>query len=808
MGKEKILGRGEINIYHKEEEVKAVPPKGGERKRDVISFRSIIHPNNPYRRSFDFCSVLLVGYLMWKIPFDIAFDWNENSDFEGFILGVIDFWFAIDIMLNFKTGFLKNGTAVMHRKKVFNHYLYGWFLIDLLGTVPFELFVSSNSGASNSTNRKTLKLAKYFKIPKLLRISRVLKYFRAQKHVFDLVKVFLLIIVSIHMGACVWVQALAPCPLDGDIHKLEFVSEFPHCNETKVYDLYAESFHISTSMILGVSNNHLVITQGELTTYLDTNIEGKQGLFLLSIVYMIYGLYMASLLFSEMSVYIAGKTQGSSAFQQKVDRVRHEFEYYNVPTDLQNQVKAYHDYIWINQKQYDDSIGLLSDKQMSTDLQRKLALHLYKDVVMHISFFAHVDDTVLGQICLSLKTLIFLPYDMILFKGDVGKELFIIAKGVVEVLRDDLPPEKRKDANIILLRSGSFFGEIALVMEVRRTCSVMAKTVCEINILMQRTFDDILREHPDFARKMNELVVARQLETSIATAHGRTQGSMKVRQSDLNFANKSVEKKMKAGLDRRASRRKTIVKTSGQMEALFPEGGPHVKEADSGTVELKSLRSYSEKRKAEDGSEGREVKETVSDSGNKPGTSDDLVSIDIEKLGGNRVAKSPELHEGSDTGGDDGIPIIEKKISFRHAPIEEQHTNIFDDLERRKSLGEDYNSAIKEANDQDARDHVQTQMSLGRVETGSGIVDVSKVHSSILAGGEGSSKQNEQKIHSRLSNTERMLHALMNKLDIKENDFVDVSDDEDGSQEGEEESVPPEKEGNDEAPVEKGIADA
>jgi len=82
----------------------------------------------------------------------------------------------------------------------------------------------------------------------------------------------------------------------------------------------------------------------------------------------------------------------------------------------------------VNQKQYDDEIGLLSDSQMSSDLQRKLALHLFMDTVKHISFFADVDDTVMGEICLSLKTLIFLPEDMILFKGDVGRELFIVAK--------------------------------------------------------------------------------------------------------------------------------------------------------------------------------------------------------------------------------------------------------------------------------------------------------------------------------------------------------------------------------------------
>ena len=139
---------------------------------------------------------------------------------------------------------------------------------------------------------------------------------------------------------------------------------------------------------------------------------------------------------------------------------------------------------------------------------------------------------------------------MILFKGDVGKELFIISKGVVEVLRDDLPPSKRRDAPQILLKNGSFFGEIALVMEVRRTCSVRAHTVCEVNILQQDAFDSVLRENPHFARRMNELVVARQLDSCMARSHQKGV-DFQVSQSDMDLAILAMEKNMKEGLERR-----------------------------------------------------------------------------------------------------------------------------------------------------------------------------------------------------------------------------------------------------------------
>ena len=67
----------------------------------------------------------------------------------------VDFWFAIDIILNFRTGYVNHGTVVMDPKKIASNYLSSWFLVDLLGTVPFEQIISSNV-----SSRKSLKLVK------------------------------------------------------------------------------------------------------------------------------------------------------------------------------------------------------------------------------------------------------------------------------------------------------------------------------------------------------------------------------------------------------------------------------------------------------------------------------------------------------------------------------------------------------------------------------------------------------------------------------------------------------------------------
>ena len=727
------------------------------------------------RRGFDLITVFLVTYLIFKIPFDVGFDWYENSYTEEAWLICLDVWFTMDIMLNFKTGYISNGTAVMHPKKVRYHYLAGWFLVDLIGTIPFKYFVTDGEKG------KSIKLSKFFKIPKLLRISRVLKYMRNNKQVYDIFKVFVFIIISLHLGACLWVLVIDPCKEGYDM------LESPWCNQDWVYDVYAESLHISTVMMLGISNSHIMGANQTLDTKIPQDNLNKSQLHIISILFMVYGLYLGALMVSEMTVYVMGKTQGSSAFQRKIDRVNHEMEYYAVPFELRGKVKAFYDYIWVNQKQYDEQIGLLSDKSMSTDLQRQLALHLFKDVVSHISFFADVDDIVLGQICLSLKTLVFLPQDMILFKGDVGKELFIIAKGVVEVMRDDLPKDKRAMANQILLRSGSFFGEIALVMEVRRTCSVQARTVCEINILLQSTFDDVLREHPDFAKRMNELVVARQMETSMARL-GVDLNNTKFRQADLDFANEAVNAQMQAGLYRRENSRET-----GHGAHAPKLSKDHTSTLSMSSTSLLNKKIFPVAAEAEE-------QMTIESSSPRSQTNSNGIT---------RERESSSL------------------LTMRQDPNNQSVSNLFDELERRKSVGD-----IKETDDskkleyaQDGSDEPSAEENVGpgdeRRHTKNTIhghfnaantYDIGKVHPSILLGGSGDNNaaqsqkgsnrvatvlMNQQQaaggsfkaeeevkeINKRMLRTEKLMEQILNKLDTDALDKLDtdaLEDDDEG----------------------------
>ena len=176
---------------------------------------------------------------------------------------------------------------------------------------------------------------------------------------------------------------------------------------------------------------------------------------------------------------------------------------------------------------------------MSEDLRRRVALHLFLGVIETIPFFSGIPDRFLGTLCLALETKIFLPFDCIIYRGEVGKEFYIIESGTAEVLLDcyaenigthdahepvvssdeDLTnesktkedeatdPSAREGQEPVLLSAGAFFGEVALVMETRRQATVRAVTLCEILVLQRSVFDEMMQEVPDFASQIRELAL-------------------------------------------------------------------------------------------------------------------------------------------------------------------------------------------------------------------------------------------------------------------------------------------------------------
>jgi hypothetical protein len=168
-----------------------------------------------------------------------------------------------------------------------------------------------------------------------------------------------------------------------------------------------------------------------------------------------------------------------------------------LPRSLSQRIVKYHSYLCMhhNESAYSALFGGLS-----VNLSIELKLFLFRKLLREAPFFQELEPHIVHELVLCFKEAVHSPGDIIIRKGDIGKEMFFIVKGSVEVLGDNGSLLAEKTA-------GDYFGEVALVVKrTRRTAYVRAKTYCILAALTQTKLDEALVSNPAQLERMEERI--------------------------------------------------------------------------------------------------------------------------------------------------------------------------------------------------------------------------------------------------------------------------------------------------------------
>ncbi|GFS22475.1 potassium voltage-gated channel subfamily H member 8 [Elysia marginata] len=98
-----------------------------------------------FKIGWDWLILLCTVYIAIMVPFNAAFRkfaFRKSGRFREFMYidAGVEVLFAIDIVLNFRTTYLnKSGQVVYESRLIAMNYISGWFLLDLLAAIPFDL---------------------------------------------------------------------------------------------------------------------------------------------------------------------------------------------------------------------------------------------------------------------------------------------------------------------------------------------------------------------------------------------------------------------------------------------------------------------------------------------------------------------------------------------------------------------------------------------------------------------------------------------------------------------------------------------
>lgn len=127
----------------------------------------------------------------------------------------VDILFLIDIIIIMNSAFYdeRDFKLIQERDEIVRQYVKGWFLIDILAIIPFDLFI----GQKNKEGNELARMSNIISLTKLLRVAKIARdRNNIMRYVHKLLKIgiafqrliFCLIIFFLfcHVTACIWIM--------------------------------------------------------------------------------------------------------------------------------------------------------------------------------------------------------------------------------------------------------------------------------------------------------------------------------------------------------------------------------------------------------------------------------------------------------------------------------------------------------------------------------------------------------------------------------------------------------------------------
>uniref|UniRef100_A0A672LRX5 Potassium voltage-gated channel subfamily H member 6-like n=1 Tax=Sinocyclocheilus grahami TaxID=75366 RepID=A0A672LRX5_SINGR len=460
---------------------------------------TILH-YSPFKAVWDWIILLLVLYTAVFTPYSAAFLLNEQEDERRRTCGytcnplnvvdlVVDVMFIIDILINFRTTYVNhNDEVVSNPTRIAQHYFKGWFLIDIVAAIPFDLLIF-RSGSDEPQTTTLIGLLKTARLLRLVRVARKLDRYSeyGAAVLFLLMCTFALIA---HWLACIWyaignVERTSSARVGGmKIGWLDNLADQigKHYNDSDFFsgpsikDKYVTALYFTFSSLTSVGFGNVSP---------NTNPEK-----IFSICVMLIGSLMYASIFGNVSAIIQRLYSGTARYHTQMLRVKEFIRFHQIPGGLRQRLEEYFQHAWSYTNGIDMNAVL---KGFPECLQADICLHLNRSLLQNCKAFRGASKGCLRALGMRFKTTHAPPGDTLLHSGDVLTALYFISRGSIEILREDVV--------VAILGKNDIFGEpISLYARPgKSSADVRALTYCDLHKILRDDLLEVLDMYPDFA---------------------------------------------------------------------------------------------------------------------------------------------------------------------------------------------------------------------------------------------------------------------------------------------------------------------
>ncbi|KAG7238948.1 hypothetical protein INR49_030495, partial [Caranx melampygus] len=457
---------------------------------------TILH-YSPFKAVWDWVILLLVIYTAIFTPYSAAFLLYEVEDERrtcGYTCNplnvvdlMVDVMFIVDILINFRTTYVnQNDEVVSHPGRIAQHYFKGWFLIDIVAAIPFDLLIFRSGSEETTTLIGLLKTARLLRLVRVARkLDRYSEYGAAV--LFLLMCTFALIA---HWLACIWyaignVERTSSARIGG--MKIGWLDNLAD----QIGKQYNDSDIHSGPSIKDKYVTALYFTFSSLTSVGFGNVSpntNPEKIF--SICVMLIGSLMYASIFGNVSAIIQRLYSGTARYHTQMLRVKEFIRFHQIPGGLRQRLEEYFQHAWSYTNGIDMNAVL---KGFPECLQADICLHLNRSLLQNCKAFRGANKGCLRALAMRFKTTHAPPGDTLVHSGDILTALYFISRGSIEILRDDVV--------VAILGKNDIFGEpISLYGRPgKSSADVRALTYCDLHKILRDDLLEVLDMYPDFA---------------------------------------------------------------------------------------------------------------------------------------------------------------------------------------------------------------------------------------------------------------------------------------------------------------------
>ncbi|XP_023201743.1 cyclic nucleotide-gated cation channel beta-1-like [Xiphophorus maculatus] len=401
---------------------------------------------------------------VWLIPVRWAFPYQTPQNAPYWLLAdyACDLIYILDIaVFQPRLQFIRGGDIVCDKKEMRKNYMKTKrFKFDVASLLPLELLYFKTG------INPLLRLPRLLKINSFFEFNERLEAILTKAYIYRVIRTTTYLLYCLHCNACLY----------------HWASSYIGLGATQwVYN--------------GVGNSYIRCYYFAVKTLITIGgLPDPTSLFeiVFQLINYFVGVFAFSIMIGQMRDVVGAATAAQTYYRTCMDNTIKYMTSYHIPKDVQNRVKTWYNYTWQSQ-------GMLDEQELLTQLPDKMRLDIAVDVnysiVSKVPLFQGCDRQMIFDMLKSLRSVVYLPGDYVCKKGEVGREMYIIKAGEVQVVGG--PDERTVFAT---LRAGSVFGEISLLAVGgvnRRTANVIAHGFANLFILDKKDLNEILVHYPE-----------------------------------------------------------------------------------------------------------------------------------------------------------------------------------------------------------------------------------------------------------------------------------------------------------------------